>query len=160
MMRRFLLTASVLLLFVSGWSQALAASLCSHTAGAHTCCLKKGAGQEHGQASSHQGMAMDGMESMEMQSEEAAPDNNESASSIGQPVEACAHCIGHSQSQTVPVASISTDQSRRGNETLAPPVEVPAAPLASAFAPLVTSRQHAPPGAVTSRHVLISVFRI
>jgi hypothetical protein len=158
MMRRFLLTASVLLLFVSGWSQVLAASLCSHTSGAHGCCITKEAGR--GQAASHQGMAMDGMESMEMPSEEAAPAGNARGGSFGQPVEDCAHCIGHSQSQTVPLARIASDQSRRGNERLAPQVEVVLAPLASAFAPTVTSRQHAPPGAVTSRHVLISVFRI
>ena len=159
MMRRFLLTASVLLLFVSGWSQLLAASLCSHTPGAHACCRMKDAG--HGQASSHQGMAMDGMDGMEMPAEDAAPASNESASSIGQPVEDCANCcIRDSQSQTAPIASITSDQSRRGNETLAPHVSVDATPLASAFATSVTSRQHAPPGAVTSRHVLIKVFRI
>jgi hypothetical protein len=160
MMRRFLLTASVLLLFVSGWSQVLAASLCSHTPGAHACCRTKEASHAHEQASSHQGMAMDGIESMEMPSGEAAPAGNESVISFGQPLEACAHCLGHSQSQTVPVNSITSDQSGRGNETLAPPVPVEATPLASAFATSITSRQHAPPGAMTARHVLISVFRI
>jgi hypothetical protein len=161
MMRRFLLTASVLLLFVSGWSQVLAASLCSHTPGAHACCRTKDAGHEHGQASSHHEMAMDGMEGMEMPAEEVAPaDNKSNAISVGQPVADCAHCLGHSQTQTVPVASITSDQSGRGNEPLAPPVTGLLSPLASAFAPPITSRQHAPPGTVTSRHVLISVFRI
>jgi hypothetical protein len=160
MMRRFLLTASVLLLFVSGWSQVLAASLCSHTPGAHACCRTKGAGHEHGQASSHQGMVMDGIESMEMPFEDAAPATNESAISFGQPIADCAHCLGHSQPQTVPVASITSDQSGRVKEPLSPPVAVAPVPLASAFAPPVTTRQHAPPGALTARHVLISVFRI
>jgi hypothetical protein len=159
MMRRFLLTASVLLLFVSGWSQVLAASLCSHTQGAHSCCVKKNAG--HGEASAHQGMAMDGMESMEMPSEESAPAaGNEIAASFGKHLEECAHCLGHSQSQTVPFAFITSDQSRRGDETLAPPATVVVTSLGSAFATPVTSRQHAPPGTTKSRHVLISLFRI
>ena len=160
MMRRFLLTASVLLLFLSGWSQVLAASLCSHTRGAQACCLMKKAG--HAGASSHHGMAMDGMESMEMPSGEAVPaHSNESAGWFSQRLEDCAHCLGHSQSQTVPVASIITsDQSGRGGETLAPPATIMLASLAAAFATPVTSRQHAPPCATKSRHVLISVFRI
>lgn len=159
MMRRFLLTASVLLLFVSGWSHVLAASLCSYTQGAHTCCLTKKAGQ--GQASSHQGMAMDGMESMEMPSGEAAPTaGNESAGSFSKPVEDCAHCLGHSQSQTVTAAIITSDPLRRADEMPSSPATALSVQLNSDFSLPVTSRQHAPPGVTKSRHVLISVFRI
>lgn len=157
-MKRFLLIAGILLLFVSGWTHVLAASLCSHTQGAHACCLTKKAGHE--EVSSHHEMAMQGMEGMEIPSQEAAPASDESALSLGKPVEECAHCLGHSQSQTVPVASITSGQSGQGDRTLATPLTRLLTPLTSAFVSPITSRQHAPPGTTASRHVLINIFRI
>lgn len=158
MVRRFLLVGSLLLLSTSGWANVLAASLCTHTAGAHACCMTKKAGKA--KASSHHEMGMHGMESMERPRREAAPTSYPGALSLGKPTEDCPHCLGHSQTQAAAVASVAPGQSGQDGKTLAPAAIVPLAATASAFAPPITFRQHAPPGNTAPRHVLISVFRI
>lgn len=165
-MKRLLLSAIILLLLVSGWSHVLAAALCPHVKMAQVCCpVKETASHDHGMSTAHEAMPMDGMEGMEMQTPAATPvaetsTTKESADSLSQPVEDCSHCMGHSQLPTTPVAVSTTDQSSRSAEQAAPPATSLITPTIPTLAALVSSRPHGPPGASTTLHVLISVFRI
>jgi hypothetical protein len=164
-MRRFLLIASVLMLFVSGWGHVLAAALCPHVKAEHSCCPAQAtASHDHGLSSSHEAMQMDGMEGMDMQTP-AAPvaetlTTGGDANSLGQPLEDCAHCMGHSQLPITPVAAGTADQSSRSAELAAPPATSLISPIAPTLTALVSSRPHGPPGTSAPRHVLINIFRI
>jgi hypothetical protein len=173
MMKRLILIASVLLLSVSGWSQFAAAAFCPHSQeqivlARNECHVEQVTVHEHGEASSHQGMTMDGMEGMEagevMETASPAHDEtpaaHESANQLGPPIGDCAHCFSHSRPQPVPLPGITTEQSKRGAADLAPPETTLAATPVMAFGLFITQRTHAPPGATISRHVLINVFRI
>jgi hypothetical protein len=166
-MRRFLLIASVLMLFVSGWGHVLAAALCPHVKAEHSCCpaqKQEAARHDHGLSASHEAMPMDGMEGMDMQTPATpvaeTPTVGGDANSLGQPVEDCVHCMGHSQLPTPPVAVGTADQSSRSAELAAPPATSLVTPPIPALTALVTSRPHGPPGASAPRHVLINIFRI
>lgn len=164
-MKRFLLSATILMLFMSGWSHVLAAAFCPHVMMAQDCCpAQSGAGHDHGTNASHEAMQMDGMEGMERQAPvtpgDATPANAEIANVVSQPVEDCSHCMGHSQLPTAPVAAGTADQSSRNTDVAAPPVSQHIAPPVPAFATLITSKPHGPPGTAASRLVLIGVFRI
>jgi hypothetical protein len=83
------------------------------------------------------------------------------ANRFDQPVESCAHCLGHSGDVSAPVSSVSVpDQS--GKETgsvLLPVSRFPIRP-AIALAQIGLPREHAPPGSGAPRYILISVFLI
>ncbi len=83
------------------------------------------------------------------------------ANKFDQPVESCAHCLGHSGIVNAPVSFVSvSDQSGKeiGSVLLAVPRFLirPAIALAQIGLP----REHAPPGSSAPRHILISVFLI
>jgi len=83
------------------------------------------------------------------------------ANRFDQPIESCAHCVGHSGKATAPVSSVSVaDQSGKEIGSVLLPVSRflirPTAPLAQIGLP----RDHAPPGTSAPRHILISVFLI
>jgi hypothetical protein len=141
---------TLLALLLSGWGNVLAAALCSKMQVA-SCCLIK---TTHDSAPSHEAMAMDSMAMM--------PAADGEANSMSQPAASCAHCLS---SPDLPFKSVVTVNSVRESErNLSAPVAAPVlrslAAFSSSFAPPVSSRQHAPPGSSTSRHVLINVFLI
>lgn len=161
-MKRFLLGITLLMLLVSGWSQVLAAAFCPHVMMVQDCSpSRRAASHAHGTNSSHEAMQMDGMEMPAPATPVAAdPTSSEIAHAFGQPVEDCSHCAGHSQLPTALFAVGTADQSSRNADVAAPPVTQLFAPPVPAFASLVTSRPHGPPGTSTSRLVLIGIFRI
>jgi len=73
------------------------------------------------------------------------------------PVEACTHCLSHSQS--IPVPSAAVDPSKRLVEAKASPANFRVA-LTSGFAVPIMPSEHGPPGNSFPRHILIGVFRI
>lgn len=145
-MKRLAPIAVGLLLFASGWGQTLAAAFCPHALGGHACCLANRTSHKHDHASHH----------------EATPSPNTTAggvaASLDQPTEKCGHCMSHPQLPTTPAAG-AAGQSMSGGGLAAPPAAVAdaATPI---FTKAIISRQHAPPGVSSPRHVLINVFRI
>ncbi|MDQ3820171.1 MAG: hypothetical protein M3362_21175 [Acidobacteriota bacterium] len=140
----------LLSLILSGSGNVLAAAFCPH-AQLPACC-KKGPMQDS--TSSHEMM----MEGMDMSAASAEADVN----SVGQPAGVCAHCMSHSDLPAKAVAAVSTvEQSRRGFGA-EHPAPVQRQPLSSTalFAPLLSSRPHAPPGTRARRYLLISAFLI
>lgn len=145
----------LLALLASGWSNVLATALCPNMQVA-SCCLMK---MKHKSASSHEAMAMDGME---MDSAEMMTAVDVEANSISQSTPACALCLNRSELPIKSVVMVNLVRDSRRDLSAAPDAAVPGslAPFSSLFALPVTSRQHAPPVTSTSRHVLINVFLI
>jgi len=87
--------------------------------------------------------------------------NEAAASKFDQPVEPCAHCVGHSGVANAPVSFVSVS-GQSGKDV--GPVLLPVSRLL--VRPNVTlvqiglPREHAPPGTNAPRHILISVFLI
>ena len=81
------------------------------------------------------------------------------ATSLDQPSQECGHCMSHPRLPTMPAAG-AAGQSKSGEGLAAPPPAVVADTPAPVFMPAIISRQHAPPGVSSPRHVLLSVFRI
>jgi hypothetical protein len=83
------------------------------------------------------------------------------ARALGQPAEACEHCMGRSQLPVSPAMLREADQSRRGEDVTAPLASSESVSTTVLYTPTVVAREHAPPSGVASaRHILISVFRI
>lgn len=148
MRARSLFIGIIFVLFVSGWGRVLAATLCPHMAQDHSCCHALMAG-----SGSHEAMG-------DMQMMPAAPSPEPGTGTLGQPVEACAHCIGHSGIPATPVAAHEANQAKRIPDVDAPLALMPLALSAPSFILAISSRQGSPPGVTGSRHVLISIFRI
>ena len=148
MRARSLFIGIIFVLFVSGWCRVLAATLCLHAVQNHSCChaLMTGSG-------SHEAMG-------DMQMMPVAPSPEAGTSSLGKPVEACAHCIGHSGLPATPIVAREANQAKRILDVDAPPALMPLAPSVPSFIPAISSGEGSPPGVSVSRHVLISVFRI
>jgi hypothetical protein len=172
MSKRAFYTSCLLVAFVAGeCGNVLAAAFCPRAGSARACCLKQHphlsqSRESHGV---HQ-MAMGQMQ-MEMpaeaeeittrqQSEPVAEvDDNAVAIGLGQPLEPCSHCLNHSQ---LPLDSGTLRETEVAQWR--------AGTIASALAPQTTlvtlpglifdPRDHAPPGILSPRHLLISVFRI
>ena len=147
-MKRLAPIAVGLLLFVSGWGQTLAAAFCPHARGGHACCLAHRSSHDHNHASRH---------------EAAPPSSNTTAGgvtfSLDQPAEECGHCMSHPRLPAAPAAGAS-GQSKSMEVLAAPPPAAVADASTPVFTPAIISRQHAPPGVSSPRHVLINVFRI
>lgn len=147
-MKRLPPVAIGLLLFVSGWGQTLAAAFCTHAQGGHACCRANRSSHKHEHTSRH----------------EAAPpsfDTNTGGviASLDQPAEQCGHCMSHPRLPAVPTAGAAS-QSNSVEGLAAPPVAAFADAATPIFTTAIISRQHAPPRVSSSRHVLLSVFRI
>jgi hypothetical protein len=145
-MKRLAPIAVGLLLFVSGWGQTLAAAFCPHARGGHACCLANRRSHDH--ASRH----------------EAAPPSSKVtaggvAASLAQPTEECGHCMSHPRLPAVPAAGAAS-QLNSVEGLAAPPPAAVADASTPVFTPAIISRQQAPPGVSSPRHVLLSVFRI
>ena len=171
MRNRFLSTAIlVVALLLSAWGNVLAAAFCPHLGSAHACCAKHATKQ----SPSHEMPDMDmGDMPMEMSAEpngEASPEQstavsaasveqNTEANVVDQPVEACLHCMSHSQLSQASFVLRETEPSKRSVDTPAPQTAKIVSMFASA-SPIVTPREHAPPGESSPRYMFINIFRI
>src|SRR5437764_449757 len=150
-MKRFPPIAIALLLFAGGWGQALAAAFCPRVLGGHACCIKGGTSHNHDHASPREAVPMHGMADMEAAPASSTMSAEGDFNSLGRPAEKCGHCMGHSRLPATPLAAGSAEQSKQGVDLAAPPTAEAVAQLASMSKPLVAPRQHAPPGASSSR---------
>jgi hypothetical protein len=153
-MRQRLLSTGILLLalFASVWGSVFAAAFCPHVKLGHACCRTR-----RGHDQSAHAMAGE-MQMGDTQMLPAADPVNE-GDAISQPVEPCEHCMGRSQAPAVSFALVEINRTHHRAD--APPAASSQLALSStSFTAHVTSRQHAPPGTSTTRHVLINIFRI
>ncbi len=164
MRNRFLSSGILLFVLLAGaWGNVLAASLCPRMAQDHSCCPAKAMQHAH---DAMDGMQMDEMQMSDMQMPSAMEQETE-ANVVrqvdvvaGQPGVGCGHCLSHSQLPTKLPTLREAEQVRCGEDLAAPLALVNSVSPSTLFVTPVHSKQHAPPGATTSRHVLISVFRI
>jgi hypothetical protein len=83
------------------------------------------------------------------------------ANRFGQPVESCAHCLGHAGIFNTPVSFVSvSDQSGKEIRSVLLPVLRFLSPPPIALAQIGLPKEHAPPDSGAPRHILISVFQI
>lgn len=83
------------------------------------------------------------------------------ANKLDQPVESCAHCLGHSGIVNAPVSFVSgSNDSGKEIESVLLPVPGFLNRPAIATAQIGLPGEHAPPGSSAPRHILISVFLI
>ena len=113
--------------------------------------------------SAHEAMEMTG-ETSEMQMPETTVYEGED-NALGLPPGSCPHCFYRSENPTSTVIAVKgVERSRRDQGVILQQAIKAFAPLASSFAPTISKRQHAPPGATTAtttaRHILISIFLI
>jgi hypothetical protein len=147
-MKRLLPICAISLLCVSGWGHVLVAAVCPNGRDMQGCPMHAGGDSARG----HEGM---GMGDMQM----PAGDAEGRVGSLERPLASC--CARQPEAPPAPVAaSRGAEQSKQDLGALLKPVPKTITPPAPSFAPTVTSRQHAPPGAQTPRHVLVSVFLI
>jgi hypothetical protein len=147
-MKRLLPICIISLLFVSGWGHVLAAAFCPNMRDMQGCPMR--AGQDSARV--HVGIEMGDMQ-MPSSSTEGR------AGSVERPLASC--CASKPEAPPAPVvASRGAERSKHDLGAVLKPVPNAIAPPAPSFAPAVTSRQHAPPGAQTPRHILVSVFLI
>ncbi|HKQ51087.1 MAG TPA: hypothetical protein VJT74_01870 [Pyrinomonadaceae bacterium] len=140
-MKRLLLICVISLLFVSGWGHVLGAAFCPKMRDMPGCHMQAGDDSAHG----HDGMEMSTAEGK--------------VGSLERPLASC--CASRPEAPTVPaIVSRGAQQSKQDGGALLKPAPKAIVPQARSFAPPVTSRQHAPPGAQTPRHLLVSVFLI
>jgi hypothetical protein len=147
-MKRLFLICVISLLFVSGWSHVLAAAFCPNMQDMPACHMQA----ESVSTSSHEGMEMG-----DMKNRQSATESKTGA--LESPLASC--CASRPEVPPAPVASSrGAEQSRQDLGALLKPALKAITQPTSSFAPPITSRQHAPPGAAIARHVLISVFLI
>jgi hypothetical protein len=169
----FMLVGAFLL---GAWGNVLAAAFCPRYRLNHDCCLKQAAPKskqvEH-TSCYHQmgGMEMDdmqmenkspsesGAEPLAKDSQVLAPETSSNEGAFDLPVEACVHCLIHSQTASGTVNVIAVDPSKRLIETNAVAAFFEVVP-SSLFSISITPFEHGPPGASVPRHVLINVFQI
>lgn len=176
--RSWLITLVASALLLSASANVIAAAFCPRFASHRDCCLVQIplSKQIVNQASCHHettGMKMTGMAGdgeMKSSSEPAAKPSEGSQpnpardafsdeGALDLPIQACTHCVTHSQPASGTADVISVDPSKRLLENGAPPV-VLRAPTAAAFSIAITPSEHGPPGQSLPRHVLINIFRI
>jgi hypothetical protein len=151
-MKRLLLICVISLLFVSGWGHVLAAAFCPNMQDMPGCAMQKARTTTSSQHEGHEGMEMGDMKMKPIATEGKA-------GALERPLISC--CASRPEIPPAPaVASRGAEQSKQDLGAILKPALKAIAPLAPSFAPPVLSRQHAPPGASTPRHVLISVFLI
>lgn len=150
-MKRLLLICVISLFFVSGWGHVLASAFCPNMQDMPNCHMQA----ENVSTSSHEGH--EGMEMGDMQNRQSATESK--AGALERPLASC--CASRPEIPPAPVVtSRGAEQSKQDLGTILKPALKAITQPTSTFAPLVTSRQHAPPGDSTPRHVLISVFLI
>jgi len=166
----------VIALHLNASGNVIAAAFCPRFSPNRDCCLKRGVQQaepaKHGSSCDHEKAGME-MNDMQMGPEaDSVLDSNaqksqvqlspESASddiAVDLPIEACAHCISHSQTTSGTVSVVAIDPSKGLVVTDSLPANFNI-DLTGAFADLILPLEHAPPRPSSPRHVLINVFRI
>jgi hypothetical protein len=147
-MKRLLPICVISLLFVSGWGNVLAAAFCPNMRDMRGCPMR---------ASEDSARGHDGVEMGDMRMPATGAEGK--VGSLERPLASC--CASRPEAPPAPaVASRGAERSKQDLGAVLKPVPKALAPPAPSFAPTVTSRQHAPPGAQTPRHVLVSVFLI
>ena len=170
----FMLVGAFLL---GAWGNVLAAAFCPRYGLNRDCCLRQVATKskqiEHMSSCHHQmgGMKMDDMqmenespseseaEPLATDSEVLTPETSSKEAAFDLPVEACVHCLIHSQTASGTATVNAVDPSKRLIETNAVAAFFEAVP-SSVFSISITPFEHGPPGASVPRHVLINVFQI
>jgi len=88
-------------------------------------------------------------------------DGEVAANKFDQPVELCAHCLGHSGIVNAPISSMSVpDQSNKDLGSVPLPVARFLTRPAMTFAQIGLPGEHGPPGSTAPRYILINVFQI
>jgi hypothetical protein len=156
-MRQRNLTVGTLLLalVLSAWGNVPAAALCPQASGGHACC--------HAQIDAHRHAPRGGMAGMRMGDKraESVGEEKDEAGAFDRPVDACEHCVSHSQPAATPAGLREAVQTKRGAGESAPRALAESAPSVSSVRPRFSAGEHSPPAASPSaRHVLLSVFRI
>jgi hypothetical protein len=170
MRHRIFLIGILLALSLSGWGGVVAAAFCAHDAARsslmaedHACCHAKLEPQTPhcnaaSESPSHEAMTMSEMEAMPPVVEQAAGVAAEVW--LGQAADVCSHCVSRSGLPTPFAIVREPEQKRRDAQIAAPQLLKQALPLVVSFAPNLTARQNAPPGAAARRHLLLNVFVI
>lgn len=147
-----------LLLFIAlsagGWGSVLAAAVCPHVGSTPKPVLEA---KPHCHADAPPA-AMSDME-MPVEARASLEPLSRDAQAL-QHNETCAHCLTHSAPVPAPVSLRQKNESKRAADVIAPdsvPTLVAPQPL---LALPVLTRQGAPPGASTRRHILNSIFLI
>jgi hypothetical protein len=156
-MKRVLLILIISLLFVSGWGIVLADTLCPHKQARRAHQGVEPVVKHERGSSCHAEMARDEVEANETP---AAEEEEQRASFEGQ-TGPCTHCITNPETPTNLFAfARATELSKRDARAAVLPPSSFLSPFATSFAPPVQARQHAPPGTLSRRHLLLSVFLI
>jgi hypothetical protein len=150
-MKRLLLICIISLLFVSGWSHVLAAALCPDMQDMPNCHMQTG--NAPASSSSHEGHQEMGDTQMR-ESVEVIEVN-----ALEQPMASCCTGLPTLPPSSFMVSKGAEQPKKELGAVLQKALKVIELPT-PLFTPLVLSRQHAPPGVSTQRHVLISVFLI
>ena len=128
----------------------LIASLCPHLQSGMVSCETRMAEP----AMSHEEMGH-----MEMEYD-VAPDLDQNAVAIGLPNDPCSHCAVHSRKDSNTASVRATELPQRSGDLSVTLETSRVAPLIVTPVAVLSSRAHGPPGPSTSRHILISTFRI
>ncbi|MBC7909281.1 MAG: hypothetical protein H7Y30_02200 [Pyrinomonadaceae bacterium] len=156
-MKRVLLILIISLLFVSGWGVVFADTLCPHKQARRAHERIETVAQHREGSSCHEEMASDEAEAIE------PPDAEEEAqrASFEGQTGPCTHCI--TNPETPANLLVFTRVAELSKRDAGVPVLPPSGFLSSfatSFAPPVQARQHAPPGTLSRRHLLLNVFLI
>ena len=190
-MKRLLLSSLALLLITGSVGQVFAAALCPRASGhaccfAQTVSHTHSSSSSHESMAEHH-MHMDGMNMDDMAMADTSMDHmamNDmtigaatvdmsipfsppavsepgEANRFDQPIESCAHCVGHSGVANAPVSfvSVSGQSGKDVGSVLLPVSRFPVRPPLT-IAQVGLPREHAPPDRSAPRHILISVFLI
>jgi len=179
MKRQSLIVAFVLgALLLSAWGNVIAAGFCPRSALQRDCCsqpINRPASQVKHESCHHEmaGMEMTGMEmgdpQMEARADSAAdtssqnadvtPESSVDENAVGHPIEACNHCMSHSQTTSGNVSVLALDPSKGLVKTDSLPPSN-AIDWTRAFTEVIAPSEHGPPTPSSPRHVIINVFRI
>ena len=154
MHKRFLATTllGIALLFSPG-GYFLVGALCSHLRSASASCDMQVAETEM----SHEEMGHAGMGSV---SDDSFAQPNNEAYALGQPTKPCSHCAVHSGSNSDVFSLRDADGPRRSADLTVPVTVSTVVPVDTYSTPVITLRDHGPPGEFTPRYILINIFRI
>ena len=87
-------------------------------------------------------------------------DERAEANTLNNPVEACEHCLSHSQSSALPSALRESEMERQCQERDSYLAALQLFDVTLSSLPPASPSEHSPPVASYSLHVLLSVFRI
>ena len=149
--KRFLTTTvlAAALLFSQG-GNFLVGALCPHLMSGMASC-KTQLGEPP--------MSHEDMGHMEME-HETAPNPDQDAIALGQPIGPCSHCAVHSRTTPNTASLRETEAAKRSADLNIPLQSSRVAPVSPFPVAVLTSRAHGPPGDRTPRHILINIFRI